>query len=121
MLDAQILADRYVAAWSEPDAARRRDAIAAMWARDARWRLGERDPPGYGALGRLIAGGSEKNGAESGIHYRAAATARLRGDVLTFRWEMVLAGSETVLASGIEFLIVDDEGRIVADHLFAPA
>ena len=121
MLDAQILADRYVAVWSEPDAAKRKDAIAAMWTPDARWRLSERDPPGYGALGRLIVGAKERSGAESGICYRAAPTARLRGDVLTFRWEMVLAGSETVLAGGIEFLIVDDEGRIVADHPFAPA
>jgi hypothetical protein len=34
---------------------------------------------------------------------------------------MLLADSETVLASGLEFLIVDDEGRIVADHPFVPA
>jgi hypothetical protein len=121
MLDAQTLADRYVAAWSEPNVAKRKDAVAAMWARDARPRLGERDPPGYSALGRLILGASENSGGESRIRYRAAPTARLRGDVLTFRWEMVLAGSEMVLASGIEFLIVDDEGRIVADHPFAPA
>ena len=40
---------------------------------------------------------------------------------MTFRWEMLLAGSETVLASGLEFLVVDSEGRILVDHPFAPA
>jgi hypothetical protein len=40
---------------------------------------------------------------------------------VTFRWEMLLTGSETVLASGLEFLIVDDEGRILVDHPFVPA
>ena len=35
MLDAQALADRYVAAWNEPDAAKRSSAIAALWAPDA--------------------------------------------------------------------------------------
>ena len=35
MLDAQTLADRYVAAWNERDADRRRKAIAALWAPDA--------------------------------------------------------------------------------------
>ena len=35
MLDAQALADLYVAAWNEPDAARRSSAIAALWAPDA--------------------------------------------------------------------------------------
>ena len=62
----------------------------------------------------------ETRGRES-VRYRAAPTARLRGDVVTFRWEMLLADSETVLASGLEFLIVDDDGRILVDHPFAPA
>ena len=35
MLDAQALADRYVAAWNEPDATKRSSAIAALWAPDA--------------------------------------------------------------------------------------
>jgi hypothetical protein len=35
MPDAQALADLYVAAWNEPDAAKRSSAIAALWAPDA--------------------------------------------------------------------------------------
>jgi hypothetical protein len=120
MLDAQALADRYVAAWNEPDAAKRFSAIAALWAPDApRRERGE--ARGYGALGKLIAGSPERNGGESGICYRAAPSACVRGDVLTFRWEMLLTHSETVLASGLEFLIVDCEGRILTDHPFVPA
>ena len=34
MLNAQALADRYVAAWNEPDAAKRASAIAALWTTD---------------------------------------------------------------------------------------
>jgi hypothetical protein len=118
MLDAQALADRYVAAWNEPDAASRSSAIAALWAPDA---LGDKGVRRYGALGKLILGSPERNGGETGIRYRAAPTARMRGDVVTFRWEMLLAESETVLASGLEFLIVDEDGRILVDHPFAPA
>ncbi len=66
-------------------------------------------------------GASETNGGQDGIRLRAAPGARQRRDVVTFRWEMLLAGSETVLASGLEFLIVDDEGRILVDHPFVPA
>ncbi len=121
MLDAQALADRYVAAWNEPDAARRSCALAALWAPDAPRRERAREARGYGALRALIQGSPERNGGESGVRYRAARTARLRGDVVTFRWEMLLADSETVLASGLEFLIVDDKGRILADHPFVPA
>ena len=118
MLNAQALADRYVAAWNEPDAARRSSVIAALWAPDA---LGQKGARRYAPLARLTLVAPEKIAGRDGVRYRAAPSARLRGDVVTFRWEMVLAGSETVLASGLEFLIVDDEGRILVDHPFVPA
>ncbi len=121
MLDAQTLADRYVAAWNEPDATSRLRAIAALWAPGALPPAGAREPGGFGGLGRLVLGSSRRNGGLDGVRFRAARTARQRGDVVTFRWEMVLAGSETVLASGLEFLVVDDDGRILVDHPFVPA
>ena len=118
MLDAQTLADLYVAAWNEPDAAKRSSAIAALWAPDA---LGQSRVAGYAALTKLTLAAPGKSARREAVRYRAAPTARLRGDVVTFRWEMLLADSETVLAGGLEFLIVDDNGRILADHPFAPA
>jgi hypothetical protein len=121
MLDAQTLADRYVAAWNEPNATKRTSAIAALWAPDALRHGMAGATRGYGALGKLILGSPDRNGGESGIRYRVAPNARLRGDVLTFRWEMHLADTATVLASGLEFLIVDHEGRILTDHPFVPA
>jgi hypothetical protein len=121
MLDAQSLADRYVAAWNEPDATKRSSAVAALWAPDALRHERAGAARGYGALSKLILGSPDRNGGESGIRYRAAPNARLRGDVLTFRWEILLADSEAVLASGLEFLIMDDEGRILVDHPFVPA
>ena len=121
MLDAQALADRYVAAWNEPDAAKRSAAIAALWAPDAPRHQGGRGARGYGALTKLILGASEKSAGRDGVRFRAAPSARQRRDVVTFRWEMLLTDSETVLASGLEFLIVDNDGRILVDHPFAPA
>ena len=118
MLDAQALADLYVAAWNEPDAAKRSSAIAALWAPNA---LGHNRRRGYAPLSKLTLVTPAKNGRREGIRFRAAPSARLRGDVVTFRWEMLLADSETVLAGGLEFLIVDDDGRILVDHPFAPA
>jgi len=118
MLDAQALADLYVEAWNEPDAAKRSSAIAALWAPNAPSHNWGR---GYAPLARLTLVAPAKDAAREGIRFRAAPSARQRRDVVTFRWEMLLAESETVLASGLEFLIVDDDGRILLDHPFAPA
>jgi hypothetical protein len=62
-------------------------------------------------FGKLILGLPESSGGESGIRYRAAPTACLRGNALGFHWEMLLADSENVLASGVGFLIVDNQRR----------
>jgi hypothetical protein len=116
MLNAQAIADLYVAAWNEPDAAKRSSALAKLWSPEA---VGDKGPRGYAALTRLTPAAPGRNSGREGIRYRAAPTARLRGDVVTFRWEMLLADTETVLAGGLEFLIVDNDGRILADHPFA--
>jgi hypothetical protein len=121
MLDAQALADRYVAAWNECDADRRRNAIAAMWAPNGR-RSGEaREAREYGLLARGLPGSRDRRVEPDRARFRAARNARRVSDVVTFRWEMFSLDSETVLESGLEFLIVDDEGRILVDHQFVPA
>jgi hypothetical protein len=113
MLDAQTLADRYVAAWNERDAGRRRKAIAALWAPD-----GERE---CAVIGKRLPGSHERHVGHGGARFRAARNARRLSDVVTFRWEMLPPDSEIVLKSGLEFLVVDDEGRILIDHQFVPA
>ena len=63
MLDAQALADLYVAAWNEPDAAKRSSAIAALWAPDA---LGQSGARGYAALTKLTLAAPGKSGRARG-------------------------------------------------------
>jgi hypothetical protein len=59
-----------------------------------------------------------KNVRDGGHRFRAAKDARALRDVVTFHWEMLPADSEEVVATGIEFLIVDGEGRILIDYQF---
>ena len=70
MLDAQALADLYVAAWNEPDAAKRSSAIAALWAPDA---LGNKGARGYAPLTRLTLAAPAKSARREGVRFRAAA------------------------------------------------
>jgi hypothetical protein len=116
--DAQELADRYVAVWNETNAETRRRAIAELWRPDGIHYVGTREAHGYEALEQRIAGSHEKNVRDGGHRFRAVNGARRLRDVVTFFWEMLPAGGDTVVATGLEFLILDDQGRIVTDYQF---
>jgi hypothetical protein len=118
MNQAQKLADRYAAVWNEADAEARRKAIAELWAPAGRHFVKTREARGYDELETRIIGAYEKNVRDRGNRFRAAKNAQLLQNVLTFNWEMVPAGGEEVLAVGLEFLVLDEEGRIVDDYQF---
>jgi hypothetical protein len=120
MLDPQTLADRYVAVWNETDETRRRDAIAALWVANGQHFVAGREVQGYAELEKRIRGSHEKNVRNDGNRFRAVPGARRLRDVVTFHWEMLPANADTVLARGLEFLIIDDEGRILVDYQFFP-
>jgi hypothetical protein len=121
MLDPQTLADRYVALWNETDETRRRDAIAALWVAKGQHFVAGREARGYEELEKRIRGSHEKNVRDDGNRFRAVPGARRLQDVVTFYWEMLPANGDNVLARGLEFLIVDADGRILVDYQFFPA
>lgn len=121
MLDPQALADRYVAVWNEKDEERRRGAVAALWVPDGQHFVEGREVRGYKDLEKRIRGSHEKNVREDGNRFRPAQGARRLHDVVTFYWEMLPADAETVLARGLEFLVINDEERILVDYQFFPA
>lgn len=116
--DAQDLADRYAAAWNEPDAHARREAIAALWAPDGEHYVGTREVRGHAALEERVTGSYLKNVRDAGHRFRAVQDAQRLRDVVTFHWEMVRPASGEVLATGLEFLQLDAQGRIRVDHQF---
>ena len=118
MNHAQQLAERYVAAWNEPDAARRRAAITRLWTADGQHYVDTRQAIGYAALEQRIRGSHEKDVVGAGNRFPAVQDARRLRDAVIFHWQMLPANSETVLATGLEVLIVYDEGRILVDYQF---
>jgi len=108
-MDAQALADRYVAVWNETDAERRRAGIAALWVPDGQHYVGERAVRGYEALEARVRGSHEKNVRDDGNRFRAASNARLLHDVVTFYWEMLPADGKK---DGYRFLGQGGDGRI---------
>ncbi|HEY8289799.1 MAG TPA: hypothetical protein VIG49_11055 [Acetobacteraceae bacterium] len=118
MDEAQTLADRYVAIWNETDPERRRSAIATLWTTDGEHYVGVREARGYDALEQRIIGSYEKNVRDNGYRFRAVKDARALHDVVTFHWEMLQADSQEVIATGLEFLLVDGQDRIRVDYQF---
>jgi hypothetical protein len=119
--DTQDLADRYVAAWNEPDTEARRRAIAALWAPGGVHYADVREAKGYDAIERRIVGSYEKSVRDGGHRFRAVSGARALRDCVTFFWEMLPKESETVVATGLDFLLLDGDGRILTDYQFVLA
>jgi hypothetical protein len=118
MVEAQQLADRYVAAWNETDSERRRRAIEGLWVTHGEHYVDTRHAVGYDALETRIRGSHEKNVTNSGNIFRTVQDARQLHNVVIFHWQMLPAGGEEILATGLEFLVVGDDGRIVTDYQF---
>lgn len=118
MINAQQLADRYVAVWNEPNSAARRDAIARLWLPDGVHYVTTREARGYAALEERIIGSHNKNVRDGGNMFRAVKNAQTLRGVVTFNWEMIRPATGEVLAVGLEFLQVDADANIVSDYQF---
>src|SRR5215475_2710370 len=107
-MNAQHLADRYVAVWNETDAERRRRAIAELWTENGRHYVGTREVQGHNQLEERVRTSHEKNVRDGGHRFRAAQDVRALQDVVTFHWEMLPAKGDRVVASGLEVLVLND-------------
>jgi hypothetical protein len=73
---------------------------------------------GYSALETRIRGSHEKNVRDGGYRFRPSSGSQSLRDVVALRWEMLPAAGGDVEASGFDFLVLDDGGRILSDYQF---
>ena len=134
-IDTQDLTSRYVAAWNEPDPARRRQAIQELWAEDGTHVL---QPPaefrqaaaglgfssaalearGHDQLEVRLTRAYQDFVAPGEFTFRPRDNADALRNVVKFNWEMVPAGGGEAAAIGLEILILGPDGRIEADYQF---
>jgi hypothetical protein len=137
-LDVQDLTSRYVATWNEPDPARRRQAIQALWAEDGIHVL---QPPaefrqaaaglgftsaalearGHDELEVRVTRAYQDFVAPGQFTFRPRDNAGALRNVVKFSWEMVPADGGEAAATGLEILILGPDGRIEADYQFIEA
>jgi hypothetical protein len=137
LLDPKELADRYMAVWIEPDAERRRKAIAQLWSEAGVQLL---QPPqevlktaadlgltptlqarGHDELEVRVTRAYEEFVAPGEYVFRPRDNAARLGNLVKFNWEMVTTGGGEVAAVGLAILILDDDGRIRTDYQFIEA
>jgi hypothetical protein len=133
--EAEALADRYISLWNEADPERRRRLIAELWTEDGSQIL---QPPqemreiaasaGIGLASTLDARGHaelearaktayEHWVASNGLSFRRRDDVERLQDVVKFHWEAVSPDGE-LMALGLDFLILDADGRIQRVYTF---
>jgi hypothetical protein len=102
------LADRYLAAWNESDAAARRTAMAELFADDVRYTDPLVAAEGRDALEAAIGAVQQQF---PGFTFRLAGPVDAHHDQLRFTWELGPVGQEAPVA-GFDVAVVDGSGRI---------
>jgi hypothetical protein len=119
MDQVQTLAERFVSVWNERDPERRRATVRDLWATDGRHLMGAQDVRGHEALEARVAASNQHNVVEKDYLFRPPTAIQSLPGVIKFRWDMARRDTDEIVSNGIGLLVVDDQGRIRCDYLFA--
>jgi len=108
MTEHTELADRYIAVWNETDPGRRRALIARTWAEAGRYRDPLLAGDGPDGIDAMVAAVHEKY---PGHAFRRTSDVDAHNGQLRFAWELAPEDGP-VLASGVDFGTVADDGRL---------
>jgi SnoaL-like domain len=114
--DLDALVHDYVAVWNEPDQEVRRAAVARLWAPGGIHVAPVGRSEGHEAIEQRIAEAYEKWVRQSGFVFRGLDDAVAANDTLRFHWDMAPARGGDAVSVGFDFLVLDDEQRILADY-----
>lgn len=110
--------ERYVALWNEPDAGARRRIVEDLWTADGANYTQATQAVGYDALDARVTAAYEDYVGSGKYVFRTHLPPVRHHGVVKVTWEMVTVPGHEVASIGIEFLALNDQGRIVSDHQF---
>jgi len=105
---AAAIASRYIAAWDELDAGRRRARIAEVFTPDAVYLDPMARSAGHDGLDAMIGAVQQQF---AGLRFRLHGKQDGHNNVLRFSWALGAEGAEPV-ARGTDVVVVADDGRI---------
>ncbi len=100
--------DTHLAAYGEPDAARRRDLITACWAADGTLADPPMDATGHEAIDAMF---DAVQSQFAGHRFRRSSGVDEHHGVARYSWEMV-APDESVTLSGMDVARIDADGML---------
>jgi hypothetical protein len=118
MADINSLAERYIMVWNEPDAARRRKAIAELWAPAGAYVDPVHNACGYDALYATVTEIHEEFIRPGKFLFRSRRDAQAHHLIARMSWEMADIETHKVVDGGLDLFVLDGEGRILADYKF---
>ncbi|HEY7579102.1 MAG TPA: nuclear transport factor 2 family protein [Acetobacteraceae bacterium] len=104
------LIDRYIAAWNETDAGRRRDLIARTWSEAASYRDPLLQGDGPDGIDAMIAAVQERY---PGHRFRRTGEVESHHDRVRFTWDLAPEDGEP-LVKGTDFGVVAADNRLAA-------
>ena len=110
MSNPTALVERYLAAWNERDAARRRDLIAKTYTEDATYLDSHRSGQGYEGLSAMIAGVHGQ--FPESYRFRLASEVESHNDRIRFRWEAGGTQDAPLHFGGTDFCVISPDGRL---------
>lgn len=120
MRDITDIVNNYVAVWNEGDPARRRQRIREVWPPEGTTCYRLMDARGYDAIEQRVIGSWEKWLAEEKHVFRPKSF-KVHHNVIKLEFIMIRLPGEEVEASGLCFLLVNEDGRIEHDYQFNPS
>jgi len=108
MNQALDIAEQYLAAWNERDAAARRARVAHLFTLEADYKDPLVKGSGHSGIDALIAGAQEHF---PGHRFTLSGTPDSHNDVVRFSWSLAAPGAEPV-AEGTDVATVHADGRL---------
>ncbi len=105
----RAIADRYLATWNEPDAARRQTLVAVLWNPEGRYADPMMSGQGHAGIAAMI---EAARGQFPGLVFTPRGEPDGHGVFARFSWSLGPAGGAAV-AGGTDVARLDGEGRVV--------
>ena len=110
----QEIIDRYIAAWNETDADKRRDLVGSLWAADGSYTDPLADVRGPDAIAGLIGAAQEQF---PGLVFTLGGPVDANHHQARFTWHLGPSGGEPIVI-GFDVVVLDAAGRIASVHGF---